>query len=61
MRKLERDDPHRVCWREGREPLGGARFATTTEGYPDSPRTTPAVCIEAQVAAVSGALAFAVS
>lgn len=38
-----------------------APFATTTEVYPDSPRTTPAVCIEAQVAAVSGALSVAVS
>jgi len=38
-----------------------APFATTTEFYPDSPRTTPAVCIEAQMAAVSGALAFTVS
>ncbi len=37
-----------------------ARFATTTEVYPDSPRTSPEVCVEAQVAAVSGALAFAV-
>ena len=38
-----------------------ASFAMTTEFYPDSPRTTPAVCIEAQMAAVSGALAFTVS
>jgi hypothetical protein len=30
----------------------GARYTTTTEVYPDSPRTTPAQCIEAQVAAV---------
>ncbi|PAL01754.1 peptidase, partial [Staphylococcus hominis] len=29
-----------------------ARFATTTEVYPDSPRTTPAECNAAQVAAV---------
>jgi hypothetical protein len=36
-----------------------APFSTTTEVYPDSPRTTPEACIEAQVAAMSGALAFA--
>lgn len=36
-----------------------APFATTTEVYPDSPRTTPEACIEAQVAAVVGALTYA--
>jgi len=36
-----------------------APLTTTTEVYPDSPRTTPEACIEAQVAAVHGALAFA--
>jgi hypothetical protein len=36
-----------------------ARFATTTEVYPDSPRTDPEECIRAQVAAVNGALRFA--
>jgi hypothetical protein len=36
-----------------------ARFRTTTEVYPDSPRTTPGLCIEAQVAAVCAALGFA--
>ncbi len=35
-----------------------APYATTTEVYPDSPRTTPEACIEAQVAAVVGALSF---
>jgi hypothetical protein len=40
--------------------LTGARFTTTTEVYPDSPRTTPAQCIAAQVAAVSAAIEFAV-
>lgn len=35
-----------------------APFKTTTEVYPDSPRTTPAQCIEAQVAAVCAALDF---
>lgn len=36
-----------------------ARFVTTTEVYPDSPRTDPETCIAAQVAAVEGAVAFA--
>ena len=38
-----------------------APFATTTEVYPDSPRTTPEDCIAAQVAAIDGALRFAVA
>ncbi len=37
----------------------GARFVTTTEVYPDSPRTTPGECNEAQAAAVSAAIEFA--
>ena len=36
-----------------------ARFTTTTEVYPDSPTATPALCIEAQVAAVRAGLDFA--
>jgi hypothetical protein len=36
-----------------------ARFKTTTEVYPDSPRTSPAQCIEAQAAAACAALDFA--
>jgi hypothetical protein len=36
-----------------------ARYKTTTEVYPDSPRTTPQQCNAAQVAAVRAALAFA--
>jgi hypothetical protein len=36
-----------------------ARFRTTTEVYPDSPRASPAQCNAAQVAAVRGALDFA--
>ena len=36
-----------------------ARFRTTTEVYPDSPRATPEQCNNAQVAAVRGALDFA--
>ncbi len=39
--------------------LTGARFTTTTEVYPDSPRTTPEQCTEAQVVAARTALEFA--
>lgn len=39
--------------------ITGARYTTTTEVYPDSPRTTPVECIRAQVAAVRAALDFA--
>jgi hypothetical protein len=39
----------------------GARFCSTTEVYPDSPRATPEQCNAAQVAAVHGALDFALS
>lgn len=39
--------------------LTGARFTTTTEVYPDSPRTTPGQCIEAQATAVRVGLGFA--
>jgi hypothetical protein len=38
--------------------ITGARYTTTTEVYPDSPRTTPEECIRAQVAAVCAALDF---
>lgn len=41
--------------------ITGARFTTTTEVYPDSPRTTPDQCNEAQVAAVCAAIEFALS
>lgn len=34
------------------------RFVTTTEVYPDSPRATDAICIEAQIAAVRGGLGY---
>jgi Succinylglutamate desuccinylase / Aspartoacylase family len=40
--------------------ITGARFTTTTEVYPDSPRATPAQCNEAQVTAVCAAIEFAV-
>lgn len=39
--------------------ITGARFTTTTEVYPDSPRATPAQCNAAQVTAVCAALEFA--
>ena len=41
--------------------MTGARFTTTTEVYPDSPRATPAICIAAQRAAVRAGLDFALS
>lgn len=38
--------------------ITGARYTTTTEVYPDSPRATPEECNAAQVAAVCAALDF---
>ncbi len=38
-----------------------ARYTSTTEVYPDSPRATPEICNEAQVAAVLGGLEFALA
>ena len=38
-----------------------ARYTTTTEVYPDSPRATPAQCNDAQVAAVRAAIDYALS
>lgn len=38
--------------------ISGARYTTTTEVYPDSPRATPAQCDAAQVAAVCAAIEF---
>jgi hypothetical protein len=35
-----------------------AEYTTTTEVYPDSPKTTPQICINAQIAAVEGGLVF---
>lgn len=35
-----------------------APYTTTTEVYPDSPKATPEICIEAQIAAVEGGLKF---
>ena len=39
--------------------LTDAPFTTTTEVYPDSPRATPEQCVDAQVAAVVAAIAYA--
>jgi hypothetical protein len=41
--------------------LTNARFTTTTEVYPDSPRATPAICDAAQVVAVQTAIDFALT
>jgi hypothetical protein len=38
-----------------------ARYATTTEVYPDSPRATPQQCNDAQVAAVRAAIDYALA
>ena len=38
--------------------VSGARYTSTTEVYPDSPRATPQQCIAAQVAAVCAAADF---
>jgi hypothetical protein len=39
--------------------ITGARYTTTTEVYPDSPRVSPALCNLAQVTAVCAAIEFA--
>jgi hypothetical protein len=41
--------------------FSNARYTTTTEVYPDSPRVTPAIAIDAQVAAIVGGLEFILS
>ena len=41
--------------------LTNARYTTTTEVYPDSPRATPEQCNEAQAVAVRAALDFALA
>jgi hypothetical protein len=41
--------------------LTNARYTTTTEVYPDSPRATPEQCVDAQVAAVVAAIDVAVA
>ena len=55
-----------VVWGESRS-IGAcagftaARYATTTEVYPDSPRTSPQQCNDAQVAAICAGLEFALA
>lgn len=41
--------------------ITGARYTTTTEVYPDSPRATPEQCNAAQMAATSAAIDFALA
>lgn len=41
--------------------ISGARYTTTTEVYPDSPRATPAQCNAAQATAVCAAIEHALS
>ena len=41
--------------------ISGARYTTTTEVYPDSPKATPQQCNDAQVAAVRAAIDFALA
>lgn len=41
--------------------LTNARYASTTEVYPDSPRATPAQCNDAQVAAARAAIEYALA
>lgn len=38
--------------------LTDAEYTTTTEVYPDSPKATPEICIEAQIAAIRGGLDY---
>ncbi|SEM41667.1 Succinylglutamate desuccinylase / Aspartoacylase family protein [Luteibacter sp. UNCMF331Sha3.1] len=41
--------------------ITNARYVTTTEVYPDSPRATPQQCNDAQVAAIRAAIDFALA
>jgi len=55
-----------VVWGESRSSgacagFTDALYATTTEVYPDSPRTNPQECNDAQVAAVCAGLDFALA
>lgn len=38
--------------------FSNAKYTTTTEVYPDSPKVTDVICIEAQVAAIKGGLDY---
>ena len=41
--------------------LTDAEYVTTTEVYPDSPQANDDICIDAQVASISGALNYIVN
>lgn len=41
--------------------ITNAKYTTTTEVYPDSPKATPEQCNDAQVAAVCGAIDYAIA
>jgi hypothetical protein len=41
--------------------ITNARYTTTTEVYPDSPRATPEQCNAAQVTAICAAIEFALN
>jgi hypothetical protein len=41
--------------------FSNAKFTTTTEVYPDSPKVTDAVCVKAQVAAIRGGVEYLLS
>lgn len=38
--------------------FSSAQYTTTTEVYPDSPKATPQICIQAQIAAIQGGLNY---
>jgi hypothetical protein len=38
--------------------ISKAKYTTTTEVYPDSPKASDAICIQAQVAAIRGGLDY---
>jgi hypothetical protein len=38
--------------------FSNAEYTTTTEVYPDSPKITDAICVDAQVAAIQGGLSY---
>lgn len=41
--------------------FSNAKYTTTTEVYPDSPKVTDAICVDAQVAAIRGGLNYLLS
>lgn len=41
--------------------MTGAPFTTTTEVYPDSPRTSPDECNRAQIATIRSAIKFSLN